>query len=86
MRKTLACLLAALALGLGPAGAQDYPTRPVKLLIGFPVGGLLDTVSRIVGEKLSGLLGQQFVIEARPGAGGSLATPRSQRRTPTAIR
>ena len=74
MRKALACLLAALALGLGPAGAQDYPTRPVKIFIAFPVGGLLDTVSRIVGEKLSGLLGQQFVIEARPGAGGTIAT------------
>ena len=74
MRKTLACLLAALALGLGPAGAQDYPTRPVKIFIAFPVGGLLDTVSRIVGEKLSGLLGQQFIIEARPGAGGTIAT------------
>jgi tripartite-type tricarboxylate transporter receptor subunit TctC len=43
-------------------------------MIAFPVGGLLDTVSRIVGEKLSGLLGQQFIVEARPGAGGTLAT------------
>jgi tripartite-type tricarboxylate transporter receptor subunit TctC len=58
-----------------PARAQDaYPNRPVKIMIAFPVGGLLDTVSRIVGEKLSGLLGQQFIIEARPGAGGTLAT------------
>ncbi len=58
-----------------PARAQNsYPTRPVKIMIAFPVGGLLDTVSRIVGEKLSSLLGQQFVIEARPGAGGTLAT------------
>src|SRR5262245_25103651 len=58
-----------------PASAQDaYPSRPVKIMIAFPVGGLLDTVSRIVGEKLSGLLGQQFVVEARPGAGGTLAT------------
>ena len=59
----------------GQVSAQDnYPTRPVKIIIAFPVGGLLDTVSRIVGEKLSGLLGQQFIIEARPGAGGTLAT------------
>jgi putative tricarboxylic transport membrane protein len=57
------------------ARAQDnYPTRPVKIMIAFPVGGLLDTVSRVVGEKLSGLLGQQFVIETRPGAGGTIAT------------
>ena len=55
--------------------AQDnYPTRPVKIIIAFPVGGLLDTVSRVVGEKLTGLLGQQFIIEARPGAGGTIAT------------
>jgi tripartite-type tricarboxylate transporter receptor subunit TctC len=63
------------ALAIAPARAQDaYPNRPVKIMIAFPVGGLLDTVSRIVGEKLSGLLGQQFIIEARPGAGGTLAT------------
>ena len=78
MKRLFAPALAALALiGLfaGPARAQDnYPTRPVKIVIAFPVGGLLDTVSRIVGEKLSGLLGQQFIIEARPGAGGTLAT------------
>jgi tripartite-type tricarboxylate transporter receptor subunit TctC len=69
---TALTLLSSAAL---PAWAQDaYPTRPVKIMIAFPVGGLLDTVSRIVGEKLSGLLGQQFVVEARPGAGGTLAT------------
>ncbi len=78
MRRLLPPVLAALALvGLfaGQATAQDnYPTRPVKIIIAFPVGGLLDTVSRIVSEKMSGLLGQQFIIEARPGAGGTLAT------------
>ncbi len=78
MKRLFAPALAALALfGLfaGQASAQDnYPARPVKLIIAFPVGGLLDTVSRIVGEKMSGLLGQQFIIEARPGAGGTLAT------------
>jgi tripartite-type tricarboxylate transporter receptor subunit TctC len=76
MRKLFTGVLAALLLvGTGAARAQDaYPNRPVKIVIAFPVGGLLDTVSRIVGEKLSGLLGQQFIIEARPGAGGTLAT------------
>ncbi len=77
MRKTIASLviLGVFAVGLSTASAQDsYPNRPVKILIGFPVGGLLDTVSRVVGEKVSGLMGQQFIIEARAGAGGSLAT------------
>jgi tripartite-type tricarboxylate transporter receptor subunit TctC len=68
-------VLTILAAAATAAQAQgNYPTRPVKLLIGFPVGGLLDTVSRIVGEKMGALLGQQFVIEARPGAGTTLAT------------
>jgi tripartite-type tricarboxylate transporter receptor subunit TctC len=76
--KNFARLLTAamlLAIATGPGKAQDaYPSRPVKIMIAFPVGGLLDTVSRIVGEKMSGLLGQQFIVEARPGAGGTLAT------------
>jgi tripartite-type tricarboxylate transporter receptor subunit TctC len=76
VRKTTAALVAALlAIGATASHAQDnYPSRPVKIMIAFPVGGLLDTVSRVVGEKLSAQLGQQFVIEARPGAGGTIAT------------
>jgi tripartite-type tricarboxylate transporter receptor subunit TctC len=71
-----ACAALALALGAGAeVRAQDsYPNKPVKLLIGFPAGGLLDTVARIVGEHMSALLGQPFVVEARPGAGGLIAT------------
>jgi tripartite-type tricarboxylate transporter receptor subunit TctC len=72
-----ACAAFVLALTVVADGrAQDtsYPNRPVKLLIGFPAGGLLDTVSRIVGERMSALLGQPFVVEARPGAGGLVAT------------
>ncbi len=75
MKKFAALLALILMFVPMPASAQDaYPSRPVKIVIAFPVGGLLDTVSRIVGEKFSGLLGQQFVVEARPGAGGTLAT------------
>jgi tripartite-type tricarboxylate transporter receptor subunit TctC len=68
----------------GPATAQDpsYPTRPVKIIVAFPVGGLLDTVSRIVGDKLTVVLGQQFIIESRPGAGGTLATAAVARAEP----
>jgi putative tricarboxylic transport membrane protein len=83
--KRLFVLFAALALFATadhPARAQDYPNRPIKLFIAFPVGGLLDTVSRIVGEKMSGILGQQIIIEARPGAGGTLATAAVARAEP----
>ncbi len=87
MNKALACLFAVTALlgtALGPATAQDpsYPTRPVRIIVAFPVGGLLDTVSRIVGDKLTMVLGQQFVIESRPGAGGTLATAAVARAEP----
>src|SRR5438094_108630 len=79
----LATLLLAGAAS-APATAQDaaYPNRPVKIFVAFPVGGLLDTVSRVVGDKLSALLGQQFIIESRPGAGGTLATAAVARAEP----
>jgi tripartite-type tricarboxylate transporter receptor subunit TctC len=88
VNKALACLLVAVAavLGtaLGPATAQEpgYPSRPVRIIVAFPVGGLLDTVSRIVGDKLTMVLGQQFIIESRPGAGGTLATAAVARAEP----
>src|SRR5437016_8272992 len=64
------CLLA----GIGPAAAQDYPVRPVRLIVGFPPGGPTDIVGRLMAQWLSERLGQQFIIENRPGAGGNLAT------------
>jgi tripartite-type tricarboxylate transporter receptor subunit TctC len=87
MRLVLAAALAATALlgaQAGSALAQDaaYPSRPVKIIVAFPAGGLLDTVSRIVGDKLSVVLGQQFLIESRPGAGGTLATAAVARAKP----
>jgi tripartite-type tricarboxylate transporter receptor subunit TctC len=83
MKRMLAAVLAIAAL-LGAANAQEaaYPTRPVKIIVAFPVGGLLDTVSRIIGDKLSVVLGQQFIIESRPGAGGTLATAAVARAEP----
>jgi tripartite-type tricarboxylate transporter receptor subunit TctC len=56
------------------ATAQAYPTRPVRFVIGFPAGGASDSVSRLVGAELSKSLGQQFVIENKPGASGNIAT------------
>ena len=54
--------------------ALDYPARPVRLLVGFAAGGPLDTSARLIGQWLSKQLGQQFIIENRPGAGTNLAT------------
>jgi tripartite-type tricarboxylate transporter receptor subunit TctC len=87
VNKALACLFTVTALlgtAPGPATAQEpsYPTRPVRIIVAFPVGGLLDTVSRIVGDKLTVVLGQQFIIESRPGAGGTLATAAVARAEP----
>jgi tripartite-type tricarboxylate transporter receptor subunit TctC len=56
------------------ARAQTYPTRPVRLLAGFPPGGAVDIVARVMGQWLSERLGTPFVIENRPGAGGNIAT------------
>lgn len=55
------------------ANAQGYPTRPVKLVVGFAAGGTIDVVARIIGESLSSKLGKPFVIENRSGANGMLA-------------
>ena len=55
------------------AWAQSYPTRPVRLIVGFPAGGPTDIVARIIGQSLSERLGQQIVVENRPGAGSNIA-------------
>ena len=71
MVKTLALLLLAMAPAL--AWAQDYPGKPVRMVVGFPRGGGTDVVARILAPKLSELLGQPLVIENRPGATGTAA-------------
>ncbi len=65
--------IAAIAGSMAPANAQDYPTRPIRLLHGFAAGGAADTLSRILANGLSKRLGQPIVIEAKPGSGGNLA-------------
>ncbi|MDO8718367.1 MAG: tripartite tricarboxylate transporter substrate binding protein [Polaromonas sp.] len=67
----LAC---GLSLVSGAALAQAYPTRPVKLIVPFAPGGFTDVVARILGQKLSVAMGQQFVIENKAGAGSTIGT------------
>jgi tripartite-type tricarboxylate transporter receptor subunit TctC len=61
------------AAALSSAAAQDWPTRPVHILVGFGAGGGTDVATRILAEGLAQRLGQQFVVENRPGAGGTIA-------------
>ena len=68
------------------ARAQTYPTRPVRIIVGFPAGGPTDIIARLIGQWLSERLGQQFIIENRPGAGGNIATEAVVRAPPTATR
>src|SRR5260221_11422677 len=69
----LAASAAALAALPRTARAENYPARPVRLIVGYPAGGSTDLVARIIGAWLSDRLGQSFVVENRPGAGTHIA-------------
>jgi tripartite-type tricarboxylate transporter receptor subunit TctC len=70
----LAAGAASLPAVAGRAWAQAYPSRPVRFIVGFPPGNAPDIIARVVGQVLSERLGQQFVIENRPGAASNIAT------------
>ena len=77
-RRTAMALLAfglgALTAPVNPALALDYPTRPVRFIVGYPAGGSTDIIARLIGQRLSERLGQQFVVENKPGAGNNIGT------------
>lgn len=66
--------LAATLMSAGSAAAQDYPTKPVRLVIGFPPGGANDIIARLIAPKLAESLGASFVVENRPGANAIIGT------------
>ncbi len=78
----LAAGAGALAVAGRPAWAQAYPSRPIRILVGFPAGGTPDILTRIIGQRLQERLGQPVVVENKPGASGNLATVAVGRATP----
>jgi tripartite-type tricarboxylate transporter receptor subunit TctC len=71
---SLLALVALTCLPAVAAQAEDYPTKPVKWVVAYPAGGTTDILARIMGQALSERLGQQFVIDNRPGAGNNIGT------------
>src|SRR6476646_9438032 len=79
MRILRAVVLGAACLISGAAFAQQYPTKPVKIIIPFPAGGVTDLAGRLIAQKLSEKLGQQFYIENIAGAGGNIGMAQAAR-------
>ncbi len=86
MKKTIATLMLATLALAGTAYAQDYPTKPITVVVPFSAGGPTDTVARLVAEAMSQDLGQQVVVQNVGGAGGTLGAGRSRPHPMTAIR
>jgi len=80
--RTAAAILALCCAQIFPASAQDYPTRPITLIVPYPAGGGVDLMGRLIGQKLSVALNQQVVIENRGGAGGMIGTRDAARAAP----
>jgi tripartite-type tricarboxylate transporter receptor subunit TctC len=70
----LIAMVISASASIGGASALDYPTRPVRWVVGYPPGGATDIIARLIGQRLSERMGQQFVIENKPGAGNNIAT------------
>jgi tripartite-type tricarboxylate transporter receptor subunit TctC len=68
------CFAALSLCGIGGSSAQTYPTRPVRWVVPYPPGGATDIIARLIGNRLSERLGQQFIIENKPGAGNNIGT------------
>jgi tripartite-type tricarboxylate transporter receptor subunit TctC len=77
-----AVIAAALLAANAGAAAQSYPERPVRVLIAFPAGGTIDTLGRIIAQKLAEAWGQNVVIENRPGAGGNIGAAAAAKSAP----
>src|SRR5215212_6146676 len=81
---SIAVLILAASASVAPAQSQtqSYPTRPIRLIVGYPPGGAVDLIARLYGQGLSVRLGQPVVIENKPGSGSNLAADLAAHSTP----
>ena len=70
-------LLLFAAFATGPGASQEYPTKPIRMIIPFPPGGGSDVAGRVVAAALTERLGRQVIVDNRPGAGGIIGTGRA---------
>jgi len=73
LRRIIALAFAAFALGAGIAAAQGFPSKSVRIIVGFAAGGTTDVVSRILAQRLGEMWGQNVIVDNRPGASGMIA-------------
>ena len=82
MRKMLKILMALAAFAAAPGFAQQYPTKPVRLIVPFVAGGSADVLSRVLAQRLTQQYGQQVIVENRPGSGGHVGAEAAARAAP----
>ena len=83
MKLLFRCVATLLLLGMsGALWAQNWPTKPIRMIIAFPPGGPTDLVSRVLAQRLSEQLGQQVIVDNKPGAGGNIAAELSAKAAP----
>jgi tripartite-type tricarboxylate transporter receptor subunit TctC len=84
----IAVVIASLAAWVSPAAAQDrsqdFPSRPIRMIVAFAAGGTTDFVARLIADKAKGALGQNIVVENKPGANGAIGADYVAKSSPTA--
>ena len=81
-----ALVIACALLPIAPAFAQTFPTKPIRLLVGYPPGGPNDIMARAISQRLGEALGQPVVVDNRPGASGNIASELVAKASPTGTR